>query len=265
MYLSNKYTKWYFNIIDIAKNRELPAEFYSEKHHIIPKSLGGSNKKENLVKLTAKEHFICHLLLTKMVDGKLKDKMKYAFWMLSVVKPPQQSRYKINSYWYSILKNIKTEIKPMLGKHHSIEARKKISKSNFGKTHSIESKLKISKSLKLKYSNSEMISWNKHKKLTETHKKNISDSLTGVKKGPLTPTHKMHLRDAALARGPASAKTKLKISKKLSGEGNGMFGKTHAVSSKKLMSEKAKKRKKIKCEICNKEITINNFNRWHIH
>ena len=38
---------------------------YTETHHIQPKSLGGSNSKDNLVELTAKEHFIAHLLLAK--------------------------------------------------------------------------------------------------------------------------------------------------------------------------------------------------------
>jgi hypothetical protein len=47
MFLDNKYTKVYFNIIERAKNRLL--ETYTETHHIIPKCLGGSDKKENLV------------------------------------------------------------------------------------------------------------------------------------------------------------------------------------------------------------------------
>ena len=38
---------------------------YFESHHITPKWLGGSNKKENLVLLTAKEHYLAHLLLWK--------------------------------------------------------------------------------------------------------------------------------------------------------------------------------------------------------
>ena len=41
MYLQNKYTKCYYNIIDRAKSRDLSKETYTEKHHIIPKSLGG--------------------------------------------------------------------------------------------------------------------------------------------------------------------------------------------------------------------------------
>lgn len=39
---------------------------YYESHHIIPKCLGGSNDKENLVLLTAKEHFVAHQLLVKI-------------------------------------------------------------------------------------------------------------------------------------------------------------------------------------------------------
>lgn len=67
MYLQNKYTRWYYNIVNAAQNRSING--YVEKHHIIPKSLGGSNKKINIVSLTAREHFICHWLLTKMTHG----------------------------------------------------------------------------------------------------------------------------------------------------------------------------------------------------
>jgi hypothetical protein len=38
---------------------------YYELHHIIPRSLGGSNEQENLVLLTAREHFLAHYLLYK--------------------------------------------------------------------------------------------------------------------------------------------------------------------------------------------------------
>ena len=42
---------------------------YAEKHHIIPKSLGGSNAKSNMVTLTGREHFVAHMLLAK-IHGK---------------------------------------------------------------------------------------------------------------------------------------------------------------------------------------------------
>ena len=64
MFTLNKYTKWYYAIVDRAKIRI--NDGYTENHHIIPKSLCGSNTKDNKVDLNAREHFICHLLLTKM-------------------------------------------------------------------------------------------------------------------------------------------------------------------------------------------------------
>lgn len=91
MFLDNKYTKIYYQIIDKAKNRIL--EGYKERHHIIPRSLGGSNKKENLVSLTAREHFICHWLLVKMTMNDARFKMIYGFRMMSI-KSSDQERYK---------------------------------------------------------------------------------------------------------------------------------------------------------------------------
>lgn len=74
--LTNKYSKLYFNIIFNAIQRI--TEGYTELHHIIPQSMGGSNDKENLVSLTAREHFICHWLLIKMTEGEDRSKMLYA-------------------------------------------------------------------------------------------------------------------------------------------------------------------------------------------
>lgn len=73
MFKQNKYFKWYTSIIERANTRELQG--YSERHHIIPKSLGGLDSHDNLVTLTAKEHFICHLLLVKMTEGLSQHKM----------------------------------------------------------------------------------------------------------------------------------------------------------------------------------------------
>ena len=74
--LTNKYSKIYFTITSNAKQRI--TEGYTELHHIIPQSMGGSNDKENLVELTAREHFICHWLLVKMTEGDDRSKMLYA-------------------------------------------------------------------------------------------------------------------------------------------------------------------------------------------
>jgi hypothetical protein len=74
--LTNKYSKIYFAITSNAKQRI--TEGYTELHHIMPQSMGGSNDKDNLVELTAREHFICHWLLVKMTEGEDRSKMLYA-------------------------------------------------------------------------------------------------------------------------------------------------------------------------------------------
>lgn len=64
------YQKLYNNIILNAQSKVNLN--YTESHHIIPKFMGGTDDKSNLVKLTAKEHFICHLLLVKFVPKNKK-------------------------------------------------------------------------------------------------------------------------------------------------------------------------------------------------
>ena len=101
------YKAIYYKIIENAKketengNRHVG---YYEKHHILPKSLGGTNNKENLVKLTAREHFLCHWLLVKMYDkGTIeRNKMLCAFWRMQSVNNIHK-RY-INSRAYEKLR-----------------------------------------------------------------------------------------------------------------------------------------------------------------
>lgn len=104
MYLQNKYTRWYYNIIQRAQSRILPADVYTEKHHIIPSSLGGSNSISNIASLTSREHFICHLLLTKMTTGNNLFKMKHAVSMLMNAKNIGKGRYVPSSRLYEYVK-----------------------------------------------------------------------------------------------------------------------------------------------------------------
>ena len=53
----------YFSIINNRLKNPLPEGVYGEKHHIYPKSCGGSNDRCNIIKLTPEEHFRCHSLL----------------------------------------------------------------------------------------------------------------------------------------------------------------------------------------------------------
>lgn len=72
------YQKIYDNLIEKSRLRGKP-DGYFEKHHIKPKALGGSDDISNLVNLTLREHYIAHLLLAKILGGK----MIQAFFMMS--------------------------------------------------------------------------------------------------------------------------------------------------------------------------------------
>ncbi len=103
MYLQNKYRSCYYALIEKAKSRTVHP-IVVERHHVIPKSLGGSNSKENIVVLTPKEHYICHLLLTKMCEGTARKKMVYAFWALANLCNKHQERKAIKGRTYEKLR-----------------------------------------------------------------------------------------------------------------------------------------------------------------
>lgn len=107
--LKNKYTKWYFNIIDKALKRNLNKNQakslfgYTEGHHIYPnsfKSFEYKNKKENIVFLTSKEHFIVHALLVKMFVDVYRYKMIAAFVRMKTINNKDLPNRYFNSNLY---------------------------------------------------------------------------------------------------------------------------------------------------------------------
>lgn len=85
MFTHNKYHNTYFKLIRRAQNRTLENSVKVEIHHIIPRSLGGTDSDDNLVKLTLKEHWICHRLLVKFLDDPTAlRKMYNALYMMAV-------------------------------------------------------------------------------------------------------------------------------------------------------------------------------------
>jgi hypothetical protein len=102
------YNKVYKSIINRARNRKL--EGYIELHHIVPRCLGGTDNSDNIVPLTAKEHFVCHQLLIKIYP----DNRKLIF-AASAMSRLQKSK-RPNCREYKWLKN-KLSIAKITGKH----------------------------------------------------------------------------------------------------------------------------------------------------
>lgn len=99
------YKKIYKILINFRTKNPIKNGYY-EIHHIVPKSLGGKDTKDNLVKLTAKEHYICHLLLTKMYKkgSRAYYSMIKAWQMMSSASSGNQSRCVSKGAMYEILK-----------------------------------------------------------------------------------------------------------------------------------------------------------------
>jgi len=55
----------------------------TERHHIVPRSLGGSDDPDNIIEVSPRVHYILHLLLYKMTTGKDASKMWFAVWNMS--------------------------------------------------------------------------------------------------------------------------------------------------------------------------------------
>lgn len=74
------YQRLYDNLVRRGQSRILTG--YSEKHHIVPRCIGGTDDISNLVLLTPEEHYLCHLLLVKIHPGNIR-LVKAAMFMVS--------------------------------------------------------------------------------------------------------------------------------------------------------------------------------------
>lgn len=144
MFLTNAYSEEYYKIINDRKIQHKDS-VYCEKHHIIPKSLGGPNNRDNLVYLSAKDHFRCHQLLVQFTEGEAKSKMWSGLWrMMNKQSRNQERDYDILPEDYEAARKAHAkhqsdrmtgESNPFFGKRHSAETKEQMSKSKKGKSY----------------------------------------------------------------------------------------------------------------------------------
>ena len=145
------YEEFINNILE-TRGRNGCGDEYHETHHIVPKCMGGSNDKENLIDLFAREHFEAHRLLA--LENPENEKLTYAWWMMvHGVQRKCQERYDVTAEEYEEAKiamsnRIKGENNPMYGvkgEKHPSYGIKKVGKDNpfYGKHHSEETKTKL--------------------------------------------------------------------------------------------------------------------------
>ena len=203
--LTNKYSKTYFAITSNAKQRR--TEGYTELHHITPQSMGGSNDKDNLVELTAREHFICHWLLIKMTEGKDRSKMLYA---LNGMKA--ENRYQ-QRYHTKITAKVYETYRIEHAENHSKTMKGRPAK-NKGRSMSEEQKQLLREKAKANHANGKIYSEESQQKRlakligykhTEETRQKQSLASKGKPKGPMSEEEK--LKRSLTQKGVAKVKT----------------------------------------------------------
>lgn len=144
------YKKLHDSIISNAIARSKVKNQYKEDHHIIPKSMGGDDKKENIVQLTAREHFIVHWLLKKIHQNKA---MTYAFFSMTKMGNDSQQRYTSHSFKYA-REAMSKMMSKRVGNKHPMYGVTGDRNPNTGSKRTAESRMKMSKSMTGKMSGS---------------------------------------------------------------------------------------------------------------
>ena len=132
--------KDFINNIITTRGRHGCGDIYHEKHHIIPKCLGGENKEENYIDLFAREHYEAHKLLA--LENPDNDKLIRAWFLMSHVKNKYEERVNVSAEEYEQAKKAYSKMRSkqmsgknnsFYGKHHTKETREKIKERTSGK------------------------------------------------------------------------------------------------------------------------------------
>lgn len=197
------------SICDKAKQRHTTE--YTELHHVIPESFfiirtrrdgvpgwldGNPNDQSNLVRLTAKEHYICHMLLVKMTTGQARRKAAYALHAMNTLANPSQARVRANSGAYSMARRQYglEKSKNMIGEQNHM----------FGKRRTKES---IEKQRLSRKSNNKS-SWNRGLSMSKEHREKISSAAKGSNNPMFGRRHSAEtkLQQSLLKRGKPNLK-----------------------------------------------------------
>ena len=153
------YQRIYEKLIDRARKRKLNE--YHEKHHVIPRCMGGLDTSSNLVKLTPEEHYLAHQLLVKIHPR--NDKLIYAAVMMASMRG-------ISNKLYGWLKRRASAARSKAGGYHTqnwVDAMA----SRKGYRHTVEARSKMSQRQSLQ-----------RKPLSEKHRDNLRKAAIRRKK-----------------------------------------------------------------------------------
>lgn len=205
-------------------------------HHILPKFMGGTDNKENLIELSVTDHTRAHIILAETCDSEFKNG---AWW--SVAKLKKGWNGDVEKILQNIRESVSGENNPFYGKKHTEESKRKMVESHpypfkgktyeeyYGKKKAMEMKKKISKS-----------------KLGEKNPSKQKDVKVSIING--------------LKKYYGNETNRINQSQKMKDYYSSRKGK----DTLKKMSETIKNKPKIKCPHCDVSSNVmSNMKRWH--
>lgn len=171
------YKKHYDLLIDRAKHRTLTD--YVERHHVIPRCMGGNDDSGNIVRLTPEEHYVVHQLLAKIYPG-------INGLVLASIRMARQCTGRRAYGWlrrrYAAWRK---------GRKESPESKAKRAASKAGYKHSEETKRRIGDAhLRL----------GTKPQLTPEQRKLIGLKMRGIKRNPFTAEHRAKIGASSKGR-----------------------------------------------------------------
>lgn len=220
VFLDNRYTDFYFRII--ARRRAKAYWGHTENHHIVPESFfivrkrkgpagwieGDSDNPSNKIDLSAKEHFICHWLLTMMTSGMARKKCLNALrGMKAASKKHNRYNGPITASIYASLKNdiAQMQREAFLGENNPMHRSKGRKRSEDGEARRLAAII--------------------GRVQPDDEKQRQKDAMTGR------------------VRDPFSDEWRANLSKSRVGDKNPMAGKSHREDTVAILREKASQRR----------------------
>jgi hypothetical protein len=201
--MNETYDEFIKNIL-VTRGRFIDTDEYHERHHIVPKCIGGTNDEENLIDLFAREHFIAHKLLAK--ENPDNDGLVYGWMCMAFMKNNYQERYEITAEEYEALKKMKSELmKGNKNNPFTEEIRNKMSIAQKNRFANPEERKKYS----------EMFSGENGNFYGKRHSEETKKKQSESKKGMRNPNYGKHY----------SEEEKRRLSELMSGENNPNYGK----------------------------------------
>lgn len=218
------YRKHYNNLIDRARVRTIDG--YIERHHIIPRCMGGTDDESNIVKLTGAEHFVAHQLLVKIYPT--NHSLAHALKILM-----GSNNYNNKQFEWVRKKAVQTSIAFHTGRKRSTETRQRISSALKGKRLGV--------------------------KFTDEHKQNISKGRKGI---VFTDEHRKNISTRVFTKEWCEKLSEANKNRILINHSEKVKAGITEASRKKL-SILRKNAPKLICPHCLKEVDVANFKRWH--